>query len=282
MTRWIHSDPNADDGYWSGEGAQRACARGEHCASRDHSGEPALGPRVLCSADRDLLVGAIERLPGMYLELYLRLGDKGTGEGPRVSGGGRSAPIPIRLDISTLMADIAEILTSWDARVRTVARLDMAGADWPRRDSIAMTTTCRILATHVDALLALEPETMNRCVSENAVSALPDDTDGHVRPAGWAITRRDLDGGDAAKEIFDLHRRCRSKLGYTRKDVLLRSRCWQCDAAGKLVRYDGSAGLDDHVTCQACRTEYVGDRLARLMADEERIERELAQGKKAS
>lgn len=274
---WIHS---AEEGY--SEEAQRPCARGERCASRDRNGEPAFGPRVLCSADRDFLLQAIEALPDMYLELYLRLGDRGgSGDGPRVSGGGKTAPIPIRSDISALMTQIVEELTSWDERVRLVANLDMTGVDLPRRDSVAMTTACRTLATHVDVLLALGPEPMNRSVAEHAVAALPDDAEGHIRPAGWAIVREDLDGGDAALEIFNLHARCRSKLGYTRKHVLLRSRCWDCDASGKLVRYDGASGLDDHVTCQECRSEYVGPRLVSLMADEERILRELA-GKKAS
>jgi hypothetical protein len=78
-----------------------------------------------------------------------------------------------------------------------------------------------------------------------------------------------------------LHALCRSRLGLTRKSVLLRSRCWDCDASGKLVREDGAAGLEDHVTCRACGTEYMGERLALLMAAEDRIMKEIA-GKKAS
>jgi hypothetical protein len=275
----IHS---ADERY--GDDAQRPCARGKYCNSRNQNHEPALGPRALCSADRDALVRALEQIPEMYLELFMILGEKGSGggDGPRVSGGAKTPPIPVRPDVNALMVRIVEELTSWDARVRFVARLDLSGHEQQRRDSVAMSTACRTLAAHVDALLALESETMNRSVAENAVASLPDDTEGHVRPAGWAILRKELGGAEAAVEIFSLHAACRSKLGYTRRSVLLRSRCWDCDASGKLVREDGSAGLDDHVSCRACRVEYAGERLALLMAAEARIMKEIASGKKAS
>jgi len=111
---------------------------------------------------------------------------------------------------------------------------------------------------------------------------LPEDAVGMVHTsAGWISYQTSLDGGDAALEVFSLHAACRSKLGYTRRSVLLRSRCWDCDASGKLVRDDGAAGLDDFVTCRACRSEYVGERLALLIAAEDRIMREIA-GKKVS
>ena len=283
MSRWIHSDPSADDGYWNGEGAQRPCARGRWCASRDANGEPALGPRALCSTDRDFLVSAIERLPEMYTELYLRLGEKGAGgDSLRVSGGAKTPPVPINLGTDALMRRMVDVLSSWDERVRFVARL--AGPDTNegrrRRAGVAVDAMCRTLAAHVDALLALEAEPMARDMDISGHPRLPEDAVGVVHTsAGWISYQTDLDGGDAATEIFALHALCRSRLGLTRKSVLLRSRCWDCDASGKLVREDGAAGLEDGVTCRACGTEYMGERLARLMADEERIMGEIAQGR---
>jgi len=277
----IHST----DEYYSDD-AQRPCARGRHCASRNANGEPAEGPRALCSADRDFLVTAIERLPEMYTELYLRLGEKGAGDDSlRVSGGGRTPPVPINLGTDALMRRIVDVLSSWDERVRYVARLSGPDTDEARRRraGVAMTTMCRTLAAHVDALLALEAEPMMRAMDISGHPKLPEDAVGVVHTsAGWISYQTELDGGDAAEEIFGLHALCRSRLGLTRKSVLLRSRCWDCDASGKLVREDGAAGLDDHITCRACGTEYIGLRLNELMVDEQRIMREIAQGKKAS
>ena len=274
MPAWVHSDPSGDDGYWSGEGAQRPCARGERCASRNRNNEPELGPRVLCSADRDFLVKAIENLPELYLELWLRIGDKsGGGDGPRVSGGGKTPSTPLRLDIEALMARIVEVLSSWEERVRAVANL--AGPDTDlsrrRRDSVAMYTMCRTLAAHVDALLALGTEPMMRSMDMGAHDRLPEDAVGLVHPsAGWISYHTELDGGDAAREVFALQQAARSKLGHTPRHQDLLTACWNPDCEQRMLRrWDGAAGLDDGVECRNCGERYEGERLARLMTEEE-------------
>lgn len=282
MPAWVHSDPNADDGYWSGEGAQQPCARGERCASRDRNNQPALGPRALCSADRDILLRAIENLPELYLELWMRLGHKGSGsDGPRVSGGGKTPPTPIRLDIEALMTRFVEVLSSWEERVRVVARL--AGPDTDssrrRRDSVAITTACRTLAAHVDALLALDAEPMMRSIDVGAHDRLPTDAIGLVHPAaGWISYHTELDGGDAAREIFALQQAGRSKLGHTPRHHDLLTACWNPDCEQRMLRrQDGSAGMDDHVHCRACGAEYAGEHLQRLMVEEELAQQRRAQ-----
>jgi hypothetical protein len=266
---WVHSAP---DGL--GDETQRSCARGKHCASRNSNGEPALGPRALCSADKDFLVAALEALPDMYLELYLILGEKGSGsgDGPRVSGGAKTPPIPIRPDVNALMARIVEELTSWDARVRFIANRDLKGHEERRRAGVAMSTACRTLAANVDVLLALEPETMNRSVAEGVVASRPEDTEGHVRPAGWAILRKELGGADAAVEIFTLFEKCKSKLGWRPQHQDLLTPCWNPDCEQRMLRrWDGSMGLDDFVECRAdrCGWKYEGEQLQRLMVAEE-------------
>ena len=277
MPAWIHSDPT-NDSYWKETGEQRPCARGERCASRDHNGEPALGPRVLCTADRDILHRCIEQLPELYLELWMRLGTKNTSsDGPRISGGGKTPPTPIRLDIEALMARMLEILTSWEERVRYVAGLDMSHIGQPRRHGVAITSMCRTLASHLDALLALEPEPMNRSVPETAVQSLPDDAEGHVRPAGWAVLIQDLGGADAALEIFSLHAAARSKLGHTPQHHDLLTPCWNEDCEQRMLRrWDGASGLEDFVECRNCGWKYEGEQLQRLM-----VEEELAQQRRA-
>lgn len=265
-----HIRPAGED--YSGDEEQRPCARGKWCRSRNEKGEPTLGPRVLCSADRDSLRRTIEALPELYLELWTRLGTKSSSDGPRVSGGGKTPPTPINLSIDAFMSRMVEVLESWEERVRIVARLNLDGIGQARRDSVAMYAMCRTLTAHLDVLLALGPEPMNRSVDDTRLAALPDDAEGHVRPAGWAILRQDLDGGDAAVEIWALERSARGKLGYTPRHQDLLSPCWNLDCEQRMLRrWDGAAGMDDHVVCRACGEKYEGDQLARLMADEQRL-----------
>jgi hypothetical protein len=273
---WVHS---AEEGY--SEEAQRPCARGKWCASRDRNNDPAQGPRALCSVDRDFLIEAIGRLPEMYLELYLILGERGAGsDGPRVSGGGKTPPIPVRPDVDALMRRIVDVLSSWEERVRVVARLSGpdTGLSRRRRDGVAMSTMCRTLAAHVDVLLALEAEPMMRDMDISLHQRLPEDATGFVHTsAGWIGYQTELGGGDAAREIFSLHEACRSKLGWRPQHVDLLTPCWRCEQR-MLRRWDGSTGLDDHVECRAadCRERYEGERLARLM-----VEEDLAQQRRA-
>lgn len=277
MPAWIHSDPNADDGYWRGHGEQRPCARGERCASRDRNGQPALGPRVLCSADRDIVLRCLQQLPQLYVELWMNLNTIGTTHtnSPMVGGthAHTSPPLLIRGDVDALMTRIVEVLGGWEARVVHVAHLDTTGVDGPRRHGVAVSTMCRTLTTQIDVLLALEPEPMNRSIDAGRVSALPEDADGTIRPEGWAILRQDLSGADAALDILSLHSACRAKLGYRPQHHDLLSPCWNPDCEQRMLRrWDGSVGMEDHVECRACGERYEGERLARLMVDEDRAQ----------
>lgn len=276
MPGWVHSDPH-DDGYWKGEGAQRPCARGERCASRDRNGEPALGPRALCTADRDILHRVIEQLPELYLELWMRLGLKGSPDGPRVSGGGKTPPTPLRLDIEALMARMSGTLAVWEERVRVVANLDLDSIGQRRRHGVAMTSMCRTLAAHLDVLLALGPEPTNRYVPEERVTAIPEGVDRYPQPDGSVVVIEELDGGDAANQILELQHAARSKLGYTPRHYDLLTPCWNPDCEERrLRRWDGSAGLEDVIECRNCGTRYEGEQLRRLM-----VEEELAQQRRA-
>jgi hypothetical protein len=217
------------------------------------------------------------------LELYLVLGVKGSGsDGPRVSGGGKTPPIPIRPDVDALMRRIIDVLSSWDERVRLVARL--AGPDTTearlRRGGVAITTICRTLAAHVDALLALEAEPMMRDMDLAGHTRLPGDAAGFVYPAaGWIAYQTMLGGGDAAEEIFTLLEACKSKFGFRPQHQDLLTPCWNPDCEQRMLRrWDGSTGLADHVECRAenCGWRYEGEQLQRLM-----VEEELAQQRRA-
>lgn len=269
MPGWIHSDPH-EDNYWAEDGSQKPCARGDRCVNSDSDGKPALGPRVLCANDRAYLVETINRIPEVYLELYLMLGMKsGIPDGPRVSGGGKTAPIPIRADVDALMRNVIDIISSWNERVRTVMNLSEPINTRRRQNGFAMASTCGFLATHVDTLLSLESAWTWRNMDVAHTKDLPKDAIVVAHDdAGWLSYETELSGADAALELFALFSRCRSKLGHTPKHQDLLTPCWQCDQR-TLRRWDGAAGLEDHVECRSCETRYLGEDLASLMQEEE-------------
>jgi hypothetical protein len=227
---------------------------------------------VLCANDRAYLVETINRIPELYLELYLMLDSKGGNlAGPRVSGGGKTPPVPLRVDVDALMRDVIDVISSWEARVRDVMNLSATVDTRRRRNGFAMASTCTFLATHVDVVLALEPALMQRSLDVADVKKLPEDAAGVVHTdSGWINYETLLSGSDAALELFSLLSRCRSKLGHTPKHQDLITPCWSehCEQR-TLRRWDGSAGLEDHVECGACGARYVGEDLANLMNEEE-------------
>ena len=266
-----HSDPNADDGYWrDGETEARPCARGDRCAERGPGGAPALGPRAFCGTDRNTIARALDWMPEAYTELYLRLPDKGTGVGGRVSGS-RTQPVPPNLGVDALMVDMVRVLGSWDERVRAVANLRELSL--AMRDAVALVTMVRTLSAHLDALLALPAEPMLRSVSLQQAAQLPPGTVGNVRPAaGYADVMLDLSGADAGLEILKLHGRARHMLGLTSQHHDLPVPCWNCGLR-TVRRWDGTAGLADEAECMECGEKYTAERYNLLMADVERMQR---------
>lgn len=269
MPGWIHSDSH-DDNHWAEVGSQKPCARGDRCVNRDSAGKPALGPRVLCANDRAYLIETIKRIPEVYLELYLMLGVKGSApSGPRVSGGGKTPPIPLRADIDALMRDVIDVTTSWSDQIRAVMKISDQVLTRRRQNGFAMATTCEFIAKHVDTLLSLESTWVWRSMDITRVKNLPEYV--VVVPhddAGWLSYETEMSGADAALELFALFSRCRAKLGHTPKHQDLVTPCWSCEQR-MLRRWDGSAGLEDHVECRSCKARYLGDDLAKLMKDEE-------------
>lgn len=268
---------------------QRPCARGQHCKSAtvsydDHGNphrEPALGPRAFCELDRGEISRAVAKLPERYIELALRLGDKTSSDGLRVSGGGSSAPVPIRLDIEALMVQIVSVVASWEARVAEVARLTGVQGRPERRGSaeagVALTRMCRTLSAHLDALLALQAWPMARFVGiKHAGQLAEQDVTGLVHPAaGYAEVNRDLGGADAGLELLALDRRCRRVLGWTPQHERLPVPCWECGNRA-VLRLDGGAGLEDRAECFECGEVYEEERFTLLMSEVESA----ARGKK--
>jgi hypothetical protein len=261
-----------------GDEGLRDCARGERCAARKtvlaSSGGrdvvPAQTYRVYCDADRTRIQDVLNDLPARYRELRARIGDKGRADGPRVSGGGKTPPVPINLGVDALLRQIEEIVLSWDERVRAVARLTDLTA--PSR-AAAVPTACTMLGSHVDALLGLEAEAMARTMDLARAEYLPEDASGWVHPsAEWILYNTDLGGEQAGRESLNLHHRCLKVLGRTPLHHDLIVPCWLCGERA-LRRHDGSAGLADHVECLQCREQYLEARLNSLMVEEEDAQR---------
>lgn len=270
------------------EDGQRLCVRGEHCAGRKtvlDDGKTVVVPAptytAFCVADRSRILACISDFPNRYAQLGERIGDTG-GSAPaglRVSGGGTTPSPPINVGIDAFQRYIVEVLESWEERVRLAARL--SDVEGHRRAHIAVKTASAILTAHVDVLLSLPAETMARSKDLAQIGELAEGVTGVVHPyAGWVSLNDDLDGVAAGEEILRLHYRCLARLGLTPRHHDLLTACWDCELP-MLRRWDGTAGLADHVVCRKCRSEYLGDRLARLMVEEENTLRRRA-AKKAS
>lgn len=250
------------------------CARGQVCAGRKtvlDDGRlvvvPAQTYTAYCMADRSRIFNCLDDLPRRYGELGGRIGDKTQHGGVRVSGGGSTPSVPLNLGVQAFQAYLVEVLVSWEERIRyRVPLSDISGA---RRDKQAFAVACAILAGHLDALLALKPDSMYRTLDISRYDRLPVGASGVVHPnAGWIGYNHDYDGIHAGGEVLDLHYRSLAMLGWTPQHHDLLSPCWDCEVP-RLRRWDGTAGLADHVVCRNCASEYLADRLARLMVEEE-------------
>lgn len=270
MPYWIHSMPADLD-----EDGQRPCARGDRCASAtitvvngERVVEPARSYRTLCDADRGLALRCLEQLPAYYSELGDRIGEKSTSVGPKVSGS-REAPIPINLSFDELRTELVDVIASWAGRVYRVANLT-GTVDTDNRTAASaegsFRAMCETLGAHLDALLALPAEPMARFLPLAEADKLPEGTPVHRNYwGGYAHVIVDLDGANAALEIFRLNGRCRWLLGHTGKDEKIPGRCFSCDQLDVLIRPDSSAGLMDHAECSACGARYFGAEYTMLL-----------------
>lgn len=278
MTYWPHSDPTP-----AGDDGLRECARGEHCAARTTVIEngrpvvrPARTPRPFCDPCTARIRAAILDLPVRYLEISARLADRPRPDGPRVSGGTAAAPpVPINLGHEALQREMVDVVLSWEEEVRTRARLAPADTQQSRRavQATTLNRSCAVLAAHLPVLLALPPVPMRRSIDLSRRETLPQDAQVWEYPdAGWASYILDMDGTAAGIELLNLHHRALARLGWTPQHHDLRTPCPNPDCEMTLLRrWDGTAGLADHVECRACGTQYVGEQLLLIMKAEEEL-----------
>ena len=243
---WVHSqDAIGDDEPQARKRqGQRRCARGEHCADVEtgEDGAPvaAWAERAFCDRDTRQIARCLTGTPEQWVALHQEIGHKQPGAGDKVSGS-RTPPIPLNATIDALLREYVAVLASWDERVRMAAGLTLVdtGLSRKRRDAVAVQAMTRLLAAHLDRLLALPPEPMARSfplARDGSVimprGEVPEDVPGFIRPiAGYADVTLVLSGADAGLEILALHHRGRSLLGQTRRPPVKLDGvpCKQCD-----------------------------------------------------
>jgi hypothetical protein len=199
-------------------------------------------PLPFCKKDATAIGRALAAMPERYVMLHMALGAKTRVPDDKVSGS-RQAPVPIRLDVDTLVRDMVLILCSWEERVADAAQLTRP-ATWLsryRRDQVSIPAAVTTLAPRLPELLQYRATPMIRVIpigtrkadaaAQAAVQARGLTGRAH-RSAGYAEVYADLDGSAAGLEFLHLEYRCRRTLGQTiPPPVLLEGiPCRSCDA----------------------------------------------------
>lgn len=265
MPGWVHSDPDADDGYWrtARRGSRSECARKDHCAdprTEDGQTAPAWTRTVFCDKDLGRIRWALRSIPELWVQLHLELGEKPRCGDDRVSGS-REAPVPVRLDIDALLRETEFTLAVWAERVRCESPAGLSPADTQsgrsQRAGVSLAASSALLREHLLTLVALPADMVVWSASLYRVrTELADDIDaeviiGRVKPGGWAALVSEASGADAGLACLDLYYRMRRALGLTAVVYRLRAPCSSCGAAD--IR---QAQGDEYLECHTCHRLY--------------------------
>ena len=227
------------------------CVRGEYCSgvkmAADGSGMvPAMTYRAFCDGCQDHVGRCLREMPGLFLRLEFEMAEALMSEmlcrvpfGPKVS---------LRLDIDEVMRATAASLATWEARVRSTARLSPRDLSVPVLSPESVRDAVKLLNTHLTALLALQPKGMTQVIplpprrdDDSALTwndylpsgellppkerplPIPPDiaemlADAEIVRIGvdFVATMKQRGGSDAGMEILDLHHRARRILAETR------------------------------------------------------------------
>lgn len=222
------------------------CIRVDRCADATTVDGVRVGAAVntsagLCLADERHVARAIEALPRDYVGLHLAIGKASTGTTEFVASS-RELPVPLRLDVEALQAEIVAEAVRWAEPVA-----EAVGHAWDTqhaRDSRPgplLTQACALLAGRLSVLLALR-----------GVPQLVWDVDHHR-------TVLERDGVDGALRLLDLHHRAGRVLAVDRKVYRLPEPCPRCSVSA-LEHVDGA----DEVHCAACAAGFTWDRYRAL------------------
>lgn len=267
-------------GQWddSDTGA-RSCAVGRHCGEADFAGNPQLGPRAFCTTDERRIGEAVRDLPGRYVELHAKLGEKSQGDGIRVAGGDTSAPLPLNPGVDEFLRYLELVVLTWEERVRTAQGLSNPdscpfcrgdgchGCAWSGvrrwRPGEAVDRACRLLGSRIPALLSLPPDETVRPLSpedpQHPGSVLFADSSGD-----W-YERRPMDGTDAGLEFLALNGKMRGRLGLNLRSERVPVPCPACGMLALKQRETPGGGLEDLIRCSDCGTRFIGDELGAIV-----------------
>lgn len=186
-------------------------------------------------------------MPALYVavdELLVTPRSTGRRDDVRVAVS-KAPPVPLDLAADEILREMAEVLVSWEERVRDVARLSPldTATSRARRAGFAVEQAARVLAPRVDALLALPAGPMMR---------------------GGELV--DLDGTAAGLEILDLRWRASRALPQTGGEARpIAVPCGECGWRSLVERLD-VLGYLDGARCRQCGHEYTPEGLAELRA----------------
>jgi hypothetical protein len=222
------------------------CRRGPHCAdTRRHtttqpdgsttaSHEPAWAttPDGLCRMDTTLALRAIEQLPRDYLELGILLG-KTSRSLDAPTGGTRELPVPIRLSVEALQAEILWELAIWASAVAEQSGFTFVEAG---RHHHRVRYAAGWLTGRWPALLTLPVTAVVRLDGKEERQS------GRSLPVGT-----EEDGVNGALRLLHLHEQVTFVEGRTHRAHQLWSPCPRCQTLA-LCREEGSP----HVDCGRC------------------------------
>lgn len=222
------------------------CRRGTHCA--DARTQPntqpdgttittrtpawATTPNGLCQMDSTLVLRAIEQLPRDYLELGLLLG-KTSRSLDAPTAGTRELPVPIRLGVEALQAEIAWELAIWASAVAEQSGFTFTEAG---RHHHRVRYAAGWLTGRWPTLLTLPPTAVVRLDGR-------EERQSGRNPAVGS----EEDGVDGALRLLHLHEQVTVIEGRTHRAHQLWSPCPRCQTLA-LRREEGSP----HVDCGRC------------------------------
>jgi hypothetical protein len=182
---------------------------------------------AVCGPCQRALQQALADLPEQYVELYLALEPGPSGGQER--HGSKSPPIPLRVDVEALMRRTVDLLQAWEQTARDLADLYVprlrADGRTGVRAGYALSTACRVVASHLDTLLA-------------------------------------HDANGLSSELLRLRSDIRRALGETKACDRLPAPCPDLDCGQlALVRWHGTS----MVTCEACGRMWSEEDYGRLV-----------------
>lgn len=265
-----HPRHQPDHDYWRGHplGRRLPCARDTWCTdprTENDQQHPAWTRTVFCRRDLGRIHWALRKIPELYIDLWLELGQKPQRGEDRVSGS-KAPPIPVRPEIDALLCETEFLLSAWAERVRCAAGLIPADTQLSRRQrrSVSAGAAARLLAQHLPVLVTLPKDpvawsaSLRRVREELAAEIDAGIITGYVKLGGWASLISDASGADAGENILNMYRRMRHALGLNTVVYRLLAPC-SCGAAD--IRQEQG---DEYAECHTCRRLYNRRDYARL------------------